>query len=217
MPRMSVAVAAETARHILDSAEAVFAEAGFAAASVDDIARRAGVTRGAVYHHHDGKAALFRVVAERAQAGVAAHVVAAAEAADSPAAQLRAGRHAFLDAITEGDTARILLVEAPAALGWAQWRETDAAASGRALREGLSAARSVPDGEIDATAQLLGGAMNDAPSGWPSAPATRRPEQRCTPCSTASSARRSRWRPGPRRSVRRPRRIARSGRSWHRS
>jgi AcrR family transcriptional regulator len=159
MPRTTAAVAAETSRRVLDTARAVFAAEGFAAASLDDIARRAGVTRGAVYHHYDGKAGLFRAVAEVAQAEVAGRIVAAAEANADPVAQLRAGCHGFLDAITDGDTARLLLVEAPAALGWEAWRELDAAAGARELREALDTA-DVADAE--ATAHLLNGAMNEA-------------------------------------------------------
>ena len=52
MPRASAADAAETAHRILDVATAHFAEHGYAAASVDELARAAGVTRGAVYHHY---------------------------------------------------------------------------------------------------------------------------------------------------------------------
>lgn len=162
MPRTSAAVAAETARQVLDWATAVFIQEGYGAASVDDIARRAGVTRGAVYHHYEGKAGLFRAVAERAQQQVAARVVAQAERHDDPAEQLRLGCHAFLDAITDGDTARLLLIEAPAALGWGAWRELDAAASARELREGLAAAAALPADQLDAATQLLSGAMNDA-------------------------------------------------------
>ena len=45
MPRASAAEAAETARRILDVATAHFAEHGYAASSVEDLARAAGVTR----------------------------------------------------------------------------------------------------------------------------------------------------------------------------
>lgn len=162
MPRASAADAAETARRVLDVARERFSAEGFAAASVDDIARRAGVTRGAVYHHYDGKPALFRAVAAQLQSEIAARVVAAAEQETDAAAQLRAGSHAFLDAITDDRAARVLLVDAPAVLGWAQWRELDAAASGRELREAVEALGTVPPDLVDAVSQQLSGAMNEA-------------------------------------------------------
>jgi AcrR family transcriptional regulator len=162
MPRASAAEAAETARRILEHARAVFARDGFAAASVDEIARSAGVTRGAVYHHFESKAGLLLAVVEQEQFAVAARIVERAEAHDDPFAQLQAGCHAFIDAVTAGDTARLLLVEAPAALGWQRWREADAAAGGRELREALEAVDAVPRDRVEAMTQLLGGAMNEA-------------------------------------------------------
>jgi len=62
MARRSPDHAAQTRAALLDAALAVFAERGFAAAQLEDIARRAQVTRGALYHHFDGKPALFRAV-----------------------------------------------------------------------------------------------------------------------------------------------------------
>lgn len=162
MPRASAAEAAETARRILETARDRFSADGFAAASVDDIARRAGVTRGAVYHHYDGKLGLFRAVAAELQREVAARVVSAAEGAQDAAGRLRAGSHAFLDAITADRAARILLVDAPAALGWNEWRRLDAQASGRELRDAVEALGTVAPAHVDALTQLLSGAMNEA-------------------------------------------------------
>jgi len=52
---------------------------------------------------------------------------------------------------------RVLLVDAPAVLGWTAWREHDAAGPARLLEEGLAAV-----GQGPAVAALLNGAMNDA-------------------------------------------------------
>jgi AcrR family transcriptional regulator len=60
--RRSAADAERTRQAILAAARSSFAEHGFAAASTIAIARAAGVTRGAVYHHFAGKADLFREV-----------------------------------------------------------------------------------------------------------------------------------------------------------
>lgn len=162
MPRATAVVAAQTARRVLEVACDRFAADGFAAASVDDIARRARVTRGAVYHHYDGKRGLFLAVVTQLQGDVAARVVAAAEMETDAAAQLRAGSHAFLDAITDAGSARVLLADAPAVLGWATWRAVDAAASGRELRAAVEAVGTVPAPLVDALTQQLSGAMNEA-------------------------------------------------------
>jgi AcrR family transcriptional regulator len=50
---------------LLDAAEEVFAEKGFMAASLDDIARAAGYTKGAIYKHFDTKEDLFLAVSDR--------------------------------------------------------------------------------------------------------------------------------------------------------
>ncbi|WP_029106414.1 TetR/AcrR family transcriptional regulator [Mycobacterium sp. URHD0025] len=50
---------------LLDAAEAVFAEKGFTAASLDDIAHVAGYTKGAIYNHFATKEDLFLAVSDR--------------------------------------------------------------------------------------------------------------------------------------------------------
>jgi AcrR family transcriptional regulator len=52
----------QTREAIVAAAVALFAERGFAATSVQDIVERAGVTKGAFYHHFDSKNAAFREV-----------------------------------------------------------------------------------------------------------------------------------------------------------
>lgn len=162
MPRASAADAAQTARRILESATTLFAAHGFGEVSLDDVARDAGVTRGAVYHHYRNKAGLFGAVAAQLQADVARAVVAAAEAAGpDPGAQLRAGSHAFLDAITYGAAVRILLIDAPAVIGWQEWRRLDAENSATQLREALGDV-GVAHELLDASTAQLSGAMNEA-------------------------------------------------------
>lgn len=82
--------AAVTREGVLDAALGVFSRTGYAAATLDDVAHDAGVTRGAVYWHFDGKADLYSaLVAERfGRAAVA--IMAAAESAPTPVAKLRA-------------------------------------------------------------------------------------------------------------------------------
>lgn len=162
MPRATAEAAARTARHVLDRADELFATRGFGEVSVDDVAAATGVTRGAVYHHYGSKAGLFRAVAARRQTQVAEEVVAAAERAGSgPVDQLRAGSHAFLDAITAPPAFRVLLVDAPTVVGWDEWRHLDATASGAHLRDALRSV-GVADELLDATTAQLSGAMNEA-------------------------------------------------------
>lgn len=155
---------ARTRGALLDEAERLFARDGYGAVGVPAVVAGAGVTKGALYHQFDGKAALFAAVLERVQARVADRVVAAAEAGPDPWGRLVAGCRAFLDASTEPTTARIMLVDGPAVLGWAAWRAVDERTSGRHLGEALAAL--VQQGElepqpVEPLARLLSGAMNE--------------------------------------------------------
>lgn len=161
MARASAADAARTAETVLERAIGQFGARGYAEVSISDIAEDAGVTRGAVYHHFRDKEGLFRAVVERLQDRVAHEVVAAAEGAEAdPIAQLRAGCHAFLDAVTDGDALRVLLVDAPSVVGPREWRRLDQENSESHLRDAIATIGG--DEElVDATTALLSGAMNE--------------------------------------------------------
>jgi AcrR family transcriptional regulator len=56
----------ERAPEILDAALACFAEKGFAACRMDDIAKRAGISKGTIYLYFESKEAVFKALAQRA-------------------------------------------------------------------------------------------------------------------------------------------------------
>nr|WP_026874406.1 TetR/AcrR family transcriptional regulator [Jiangella gansuensis] len=155
----------DTTRALLREARERFARDGYAAVSLAEIVAAAGVTKGALYHHFANKAALFRAVVEQLQGEVADRVVAAAEAHDDSWRQLTAGCEAFLRASADPDVRQIMLVDAPAVLGWDEWRALDDASSARHLREALEAV--IDDGvvapqPVGPLTHLLSGAMNEA-------------------------------------------------------
>ena len=57
--------AAETRNGILDAAERVFSVRGVSHTSLEDIAKAAGVTRGAIYWHFRNKSELFTAMVDR--------------------------------------------------------------------------------------------------------------------------------------------------------
>jgi AcrR family transcriptional regulator len=83
-------------RQVLELAEALFAERGYAGASMEELARRAGVTKPVVYELFGSKDALFGVCVERAIEGLAQSIAAAVRAETDPERRLRAGGLAFL-------------------------------------------------------------------------------------------------------------------------
>jgi AcrR family transcriptional regulator len=116
---------AATRRALLDAGRELFAERGFAAAGQEEIVERAGVTRGALSHHFATKQGLFRAVVESLETELAARIAEAAMRGDTPMDQLRLGCLAFLDAALDPAVRRIVLLDAPAVLGWQAWREMD--------------------------------------------------------------------------------------------
>jgi len=61
---------------ILDAALAVFAEKGFAATRLDDIAAKAGITKGTIYLYFDSKQALFEALARQSIGAQIDHIQA---------------------------------------------------------------------------------------------------------------------------------------------
>lgn len=65
MARRTKEEALQTREALLDAAEVVFMRRGVVSASLDEIAKEAGLTRGAVYHHFDNKSAIFHAMHDR--------------------------------------------------------------------------------------------------------------------------------------------------------
>lgn len=155
----------QTRRALLREGRRLFAAHGYGGVSLSQVVTAAAVTKGALYHHFEGKTDLFRAVLEEVQTEVGEAVALAAEEHGDPWSQLTAGCRAFLTAATAPDVRRIMLVDGPAVLGWNVWRAQDEAASARRLTEVLTAL--VDTGvlaprPVAPLAHLLSGAMNEA-------------------------------------------------------
>ena len=116
----------DTRRALLDTARQLFAENGFQATRTEEIVQRAGLTRGALYHHFRDKEDLFRAVYEEVAGEVVPLAVApfAATAAPAPGTLFRANSEVYLDAASTNVAYRqIVLIDGPAVLGWTAWSE----------------------------------------------------------------------------------------------
>ena len=99
--------------------------------------RTAGVTKGALYHHFRDKTDLLRAVYEEQEQRSIERLLAARRGARRPARRSCVpGAAAFLTACLDPTFRRIALVEAPAGLGWEEWREIDARYGFGLLRAG---------------------------------------------------------------------------------
>lgn len=155
---------AATIASIISAARQLFAARGFAATSIHDIARRAGVAKGAVYHHFDSKAEIFLRVFEQMTGTLAAEVAASAAAGESILDHFELGMLKYLTSIAGDRFRQVLLIDGPAVLGWEKWREIDRRYFGGATQppvEGTQHIR-VSAREIAAIGHLIAGAVSEA-------------------------------------------------------
>jgi AcrR family transcriptional regulator len=129
--------------------------------------RAAGVTRGALYHHFADKTELFAAVYERIEADMADRMGAAIAATGEgdPLAVMRLAAGFWLDACTDPEIQRIVLVEGPVVLGWARWNEIGNSYNIGLVRDLLAGAIEsgrIPSQPLEATALTLLGAMREA-------------------------------------------------------
>jgi AcrR family transcriptional regulator len=126
-----------TVAALLAAAQTLFGRSGYDATALDDIAARAGVTKGALYHHYpDGKAAVFEAVVLRLQAKLTADMDAAAQDAHGRDG-LRRVLETYFRVATEPAFHRITLLDAPAVFGPEKWREIEHRHSLRHIRSGV--------------------------------------------------------------------------------
>ncbi len=164
-PRQTQAArSARTRGALLQAARELFAEKGFAATGRDEIAERAGVTRGALYHHFASKTEVAAGVLEQLEGELVALVVAAAREGTGVRDQLHRGCRAYMDACADPTMARIL-ADAPAVLGIEACRALDAVACAPLLAEVFARAdeeRIAVPGDPEVAAALLLGFLNEA-------------------------------------------------------
>jgi AcrR family transcriptional regulator len=110
---------------IVRAAIAQFAEEGFAKASIDRIAKRADVTKGAVYHHFTDKAQLFEGAFIAVEDRFLERLDPGLRGIEDPRELLATSIGLFLAQCREIDFLRIAVLEAPAALGWERWKELE--------------------------------------------------------------------------------------------
>jgi AcrR family transcriptional regulator len=150
---------------LVDSAIDLFTKRGYAGTSLDEITRRARVTKGALYHHFSGKQALFEAAFEKVESRVIGRLEEIARAPEPPWDRALHGLRAFIAACLDPAYQRIVVHEAPVVMGWERWREAEDRASFglvRANLENLVAAGEIDEMPLDITSRLLFGALSAA-------------------------------------------------------
>lgn len=160
-----------TTSTLLAIARKHFTEHGYFDVSLEKIAEEGNVTRGAVYHHFKNKQGLFIAVLECVQKDVSIQIEKEAMKSDDPWQQLILGCVGFVRAANERENKRILLVDAPAALGWSAWRQIDQENSMNVLQEHISYLKAWgylgDDVDIELMTCSVSGALNELALNYP--------------------------------------------------
>lgn len=165
MARRTALEAARTRGTLLRVARRLFTDKGFGDTSLEEVAERAGVTKGALYHHFADKRALFAEVfgALETELDIASRAAAMAAAA-RPRDAFLAGCRAYLRFAQRPDFHRIVLTDGPAVLGPASWHAMDSKLGLPTLEAAVRALMAVELLERRAPkpiALLLFGALNE--------------------------------------------------------
>jgi AcrR family transcriptional regulator len=153
-----------TRTHLIDVATRLFAAHGYDGTSIEAVLAESGVSRGALYHHFPGKDALFWAVLENIGTRVAAQVTEAERDATDPVAELRAGCLAWIRLVSDPAIRQIVLIDAPAVLGWQRWRELDEQGSLGAIRAAVAYAAEagrIEPRHVDLFAHIVMAANNE--------------------------------------------------------
>ncbi len=138
---------------------------GYAAVTVDDVAARAGVAKGAFYHHFASKQALLDRVVDDMQGEIAGELSRTRPADVVAPRSLATALETYLHRAALPDRRRLVLVDGPTVLGWERWREIDDRHFAAMTRAGLTLL--LPDATDattidDATRLVLGAVMEAA-------------------------------------------------------
>lgn len=166
---------ASTKRALVDVAEQLFTDNGYAATSLDTIVAGAQVTKGALYHHFSGKQALFEAVFERVEADASRAIQKALKGHRDPWEKAIAGLRAFLGVVQEARYRRIVIQEGPSVLGYERYREQEERSTFANVLEIVRSVLSAGDWELDEDlqqtfARIFFGAMSSAGESVSSAP-----------------------------------------------
>lgn len=103
---------------IVKAARKLFATRGYANTCTEDLVKKVGLTRGALYHHFGDKEGLFRAVVDDVRHELRDQIAAAIVPPGDDWERLRRGCEAFLRACLARDVQQIFILDCPAVLGW---------------------------------------------------------------------------------------------------
>jgi AcrR family transcriptional regulator len=154
-----------TRSQLIDVATGLFAEHGYEATSIEAVLATAGVSRGALYHHFAGKEALFTAVLEAVSERIAVQITDLISGCTDPVDAVRTAALGWIGLAGDPVIQQIMLVDAPAVLGWEQWRAMDegrTVATMRAMLQAVSDTGRLPGELVGPFAHMILAALDEA-------------------------------------------------------
>ncbi|HET9143245.1 TetR/AcrR family transcriptional regulator [Actinophytocola sp.] len=152
---------AQRERQMVTVAEEMFAERGYQAASMDEIAERVGVSKPMLYEYFGSKEGLLVACIRRARAELLAAITGAVDGVANPEDALRAGLVAFFEFTDSHRRAWQLIRREAVAAGQAAADEIEAIRAQQSAIDAALLARFRPDApqrDLEAAAEIIVGA-----------------------------------------------------------
>ena len=124
-PISKVETGQKTAAQLIAIARKFFTTRGYSKTALEDVVREAGVTRGALYHHFDGKKGLFLSVFDNVQAEIGNRIIEVDKSDLTIWERFISCNRVFYEACLDSELQQIVLIDAPVVLGWETWRKID--------------------------------------------------------------------------------------------
>ncbi|MGY1922457.1 TetR/AcrR family transcriptional regulator [Pseudomonas tolaasii] len=163
MSRARADIIEDTRARLIASAREAFATQGYANTSMDDFTARAGLTRGALYHHFGDKKGLLAAVVAQLDSEMDAQLQRITDQATDPWDGFCERCRSYLRLAQNPETQRIVLQDAPAVLGTAgAAQQQQCVDSLGALLENLMHAGIIEPAASQALARLINGSLVSA-------------------------------------------------------
>jgi AcrR family transcriptional regulator len=155
---------AETRAKLIAVARDAFGTVGYAAASMDDFTREAGLTRGALYHHFGDKKGLLEAVVRQIDSEMSARLCKINSDAPSRWQGFVDESVAYIEMALEPEIQRIMFRDGPAVLGdITLWPSTSGCiATLSESLDKLKAAGELVDIDTEVAARMINGASSGA-------------------------------------------------------
>jgi len=154
----------KTRAKLIRAARKAFAAEGYAAASMDELTAKAGLTRGALYHNFGDKKGLLQAVIDQIDAEMVIRLHAARDRAKTAWLGFLDEYSAYIEMALEPEIQRIMLLDGPAVLGDpSRWpSQNECLRTTTQTIQALIEAGTVRPVDAEAAARLLNGAALSA-------------------------------------------------------